>query len=80
MKKSLAYAILTTAMATGVALGTGGVANAAHCAQNGSPGFSFFGQDGRGGPDDAVAPGASECTTSPVGTPQDRAPGQVKKN
>lgn len=79
MKKSLAYAILTTAMATGVTLGTGGVANAGHCAQNGSTGFSYYGQDGRGEPGDEVAPGASECTTSPAGTPQDRAPGQVKK-
>jgi hypothetical protein len=56
-----------------MALGTAGVANAAHCAKDGSPGFSYFGQDGR---EDGNPRGASACPTSPAGTPQDRAPGQ----
>ena len=76
MKKSLALTLLTTAMATGMALGTGGVANAAHCVQVGSPGFSYFGQDGRTetGPT-TVPPGASECPVL-TGSPSTRAPGQ----
>lgn len=73
MKKSLAYGVITAAMAVGMALGTGGVANAAHCAKDGSPGFSYFGQDGR---EDGNPRGASACPTSPAGDPQDRAPGQ----
>lgn len=73
MKKSLAYGVLTTAMAAGIALGTGGVANADHCAKDGSPGFSYFGQEGR---EDGNPRGASGCPISPAGDPQDRAPGR----
>lgn len=75
MNKTLAYTVLTSAMAAGMALGTGGVAQAAHCAENGSPGFSYYGQDGR---EDGNARGASACPTSAAGDPQDRAPGQNK--
>lgn len=76
MSKSLAYGILTTAMAAGMALGTGGVANAAHCVEDGSPGFSYFGQEGRTVVSEATAaPGASECPAT-TGSPSDRAPGQ----
>ena len=76
MKKTLAYGILTTAMATGMALGTGGVAVAAHCVENGSPGFSYFGQEGRTATGPATAPpGGSECPAN-TGSPSDRAPGQ----
>jgi hypothetical protein len=77
MKKSLALTLLTTAMATGMALGTGGVANAAHCATEDSPGFSAFGQGGRNSTG-AIAigsPGASECPAT-TGSPSERAPGQ----
>ena len=73
VKKSLTFGFLTTAMAVGMALGTAGVANAAHCAKDGSVGFSYFGQDGREGGNPR---GASSCPTSPAGNPQDRAPGQ----
>ncbi len=73
MKKSLTFGFLTTAMAVGMALGTAGVANAAHCAEGSSPGFSYFGQDGR---DDGNPRGASACPTSPAGNPQERAPGR----
>ncbi len=76
MKKLLACTFLTTAMAVGMAAGTGGVANAAHCAQDGSPGFSYFGQDGR---NDGNPRGASACPTSPAGDPSDRAPGQQNR-
>lgn len=73
MRKTLAFGFMTTAMAVGMALGTGGVASAAHCAKDGSPGFSYYGQDGR---NDGDPRGASACATSPAGNPQDRAPGR----
>ena len=73
MKKSLAYGVLTFAMSAGIAFGMGGVANAGHCADGPTPGFSYFGQDGR---EDGNPRGASSCPTSPAGSPQDRAPGQ----
>ena len=73
VKKSLTYGFVTTVMAVGMAFGTAGVANAAHCAQDGSVGFSYFGQDGR---EEGLPRGASACPTSPAGNPQDRAPGQ----
>lgn len=76
MKKTLAYGILTTVMATGMALGTGGVANAAHCVEDGSPGFSYFGQEGRTKTGAAtLPPGGSECPAN-TGSPSARAPGQ----
>lgn len=43
--KKIAYAFLTAAMAGGMALGTGGVASAGHCVEDGEPGFSYFGTD-----------------------------------
>ena len=52
-----------------------GPASAAHCVspEGSSPGFSYFGQDGR---EDGNPRGASACPTSAVGDPSDRAPGQ----
>ena len=78
MKKTLAYAALATVMAAGMSLGTAGAASAAHCVKDGSPGFSYFGKDGRteAGPT-TVPPGASECPVL-TGSPSDRAPGQNK--
>lgn len=86
MKKTLAYAALTTAMAAGMALGTGGVAQAAHCVEGESPGFSYYGNDhvqeadhaegGNPGPH-AGTSGASNCRET-TGSPSDRAPGQNK--
>lgn len=76
MKKTIAYGFITAAMAAGMALGTGGVANAAHCVEDGSPGFSYFGQEGRTKTGPATAPpGGSECPKT-TGSPSERAPGQ----
>ena len=75
MKKTFAYAALTTAMAAGMALGTAGAASAAHCVQGDSPGFSYFGQDGR--TDGDPTPGASVCRER-TGSPSERAPGQAE--
>ncbi|MDP9432837.1 MAG: hypothetical protein M3P91_09045 [Actinomycetota bacterium] len=73
MKKTLAYAALTTVVAAGMALGTSGAASAAHCVKGDSPGFSYFGQDGR--EDGDPTPGASVCRER-TGSPSERAPGQ----
>ncbi len=56
-------------------LAVAGPASAAHCAEGDSPGFSYFGQDGR---EDGNPRGASSCPTSAVGDPSERAPGQNK--
>ena len=71
--KKLAYAVLTTAMAGGLALSSTGVASAAHCTEEGSPGFSYYGQEGR--TDGDPTPGASVCRER-TGSPSERAPGQ----
>lgn len=42
MLKRIAYVGLTAAMAGGIALGTGGAASAAHCAEEGGPGNSDY--------------------------------------
>ena len=71
--KKLAYAVLTVAMAGGLALSSAGTASAAHCTQGDSPGFSYFGQEGR--TDGDPTPGASVCRER-TGSPSERAPGQ----
>ncbi len=48
-------------------------ASAAHCVKGDSPGFSYFGQDGREENDNP--PGASVCRER-TGSPSERAPGQ----
>lgn len=72
--KKFAYTVLTAAMVGGITLGTGGVASAAHCVSpdKTSPGFSYFGQDGR---EDGEPRGASVCRER-TGSPSERAPGQ----
>ncbi len=70
--KKLAYAVLTAAMAGGLAVSSAGTASAAHCVKGDSPGFSYFGQDGREGDDPR---GASVCREN-TGSPSERAPGQ----
>ena len=69
--------ILGAAFAVMSSLMVAGPASAAHCEDPdpnvSTPGFSYFGQDGR---DDGNPRGASACPTSPVGDPSDRAPGQ----
>ncbi len=76
--KKFAYTVLTAAMAGGIALGTGGAASAAHCVapagEESSPGFSYFGQDGR---EDGEPRGASVCRER-TGSPSERAPGKNK--
>ena len=71
--KKLAYVVLTAAMAGGMAVSSAGVASAAHCVEGGSPGFSYFGQDGR---EDGEPRGASACRER-TGSPSERAPGQA---
>jgi hypothetical protein len=67
--------ILGAAFAVMSSLMVAGPASAAHCADSTgtTPGFSYFGQDGR---EDGEPRGASACPTSLVGDPSDRAPGQ----
>ncbi len=74
--KKLAYAVLTAAMAGGMAVSSAGVAAAAHCVdeEKTSPGFSYYGQDGR--EDGDPTPGASVCRER-TGSPSERAPGQA---
>jgi hypothetical protein len=57
-----------------------GPASAAHCFEDGSPGFSYFGQEGRESTDNVESknPGATECVAN-TGSPSDRAPGQTNK-
>lgn len=47
-------------------------ASAAHCVEGDSPGFSYFGQEGR---DNTPATDASDCRGD-TGSPSERAPGQ----
>jgi len=86
--KKFAYTVLTAAMAGGLALGTGGVASAAHCTGTtaedmSSPGFSYFGtdhvqsdvHDSEGKGKHMGTSGASNCRDT-TGSPSDRAPGR----
>jgi hypothetical protein len=55
-------------------------APAAHCVQDGSPGFSYFGSERPGGNDrgsfdGGTSQGASACREA-TGSPSNRAPGQ----
>lgn len=71
MNKRIAIAAAT--FFGGLTLAMASPASAAHCVQNDSPGFSYYGQDGRS--EDANDPGANECPAN-TGSPSDRAPGQ----
>jgi len=73
MTRKLAYAVFAAVMAGGMAVGAAGPASAAHCVKGDSPGFSYFGQDGR--EDGDPTPGASVCRER-TGSPSERAPGQ----
>ena len=73
MTRKLAYAVFAAVMAGGMTVGAAGPASAAHCIEDGSPGFSYFGQDGR--EDGDPTPGASVCRKR-TGSPSERAPGQ----
>lgn len=80
MLGKLARAIAITAMTGGTLLATASGASAAHCVEEGSPGFSYFGTDHvkeadhNEGQNDAHSPGASSCIDT--GSPSERAPGQ----
>jgi hypothetical protein len=66
--------VLGAAFAVMSSLMVAGPASAAHCVSPGgaSPGFSYFGQDGR---EDGEPRGASACRDA-TGSPAERAPGQ----
>lgn len=66
--------VLACVFAVMSSLMVAGPASAAHCVSpdGTSPGFSYFGQDGR---DDGNPKGASACRTA-TGSPSERAPGQ----
>ena len=66
--------IMCAVFAVITALMVAGPASAAHCVSpsGNSPGFSYFGQDGR---EDGEPRGASACRDA-TGSPSERAPGQ----
>ncbi len=75
MNKATRFAIAAAAAIGTMTIGQAGAASAAHCAKNGSPGFSYFGQEGRTEADNVGGPGANECPAN-TGSPSVRAPGQ----
>ena len=77
MNKRIRIAIAAATIIGGFTMTQAGSASAAHCRQDGSPGFSYFGQDGRSEPDNINGPGATECAKGPA-NPSNRAPGQNK--
>lgn len=76
MNKRIRIAIAAATIVGGFTMTQAGSASAAHCVKEGSPGFSYFGQDGRTEKDN-VAPGGNECPAN-TGSPSVRAPGQNK--
>jgi len=71
MKKRVAVGIIFAAISCLMVVGP---ASAAHCVspEGTSPGFSYFGKDGRA---DGEPMGASACRTA-TGSPSERAPGR----
>ena len=72
--------ILSVVFAVMSSLMVAGPASAAHCFEDGSPGSSFFGKEGRNN-EAVTSPGASTCGPSQNGadpSPSTRAPGQNK--
>jgi len=74
MNKRIRLAFAAAAVVGGFTLTQAGTASAAHCVKGDSPGFSYFGQDGR---EDGNPRGASVCREA-TGSPSERAPGQNK--
>ena len=72
MLKKIVKAVAVTAIAGGSVLVGASGASATHCVKGDSPGFSYFGQDGR---EDGAPRGASVCREN-TGSPSERAPGQ----
>jgi hypothetical protein len=77
MNKRIRIAIAAATIVGGFTMTQTGSASAAHCAKDGSPGFSYFGQEGRSEADNVGGPGANECPAN-TGSPAVRAPGQNK--
>ena len=73
MSKRIRAAVAAAAVFGGLTIAQAGPAAAAHCVEDGSPGFSYFGQEGRLKAGN-VDPGANECVAT--GNPSSRAPGQ----
>ena len=74
MSKRTRLAVAAATIIGGFTIAQAGTASAAHCVEDGSPGFSYFGQEGRLKAGN-VDPGANECPAN-TGSPSDRAPGQ----
>ncbi|MCA1675802.1 MAG: hypothetical protein LC799_27700 [Actinobacteria bacterium] len=74
MNKRIRVAVAAATIVGGFTIAQGSTALAAHCVENGSPGFSYYGQEGRSSAGN-VEPGANECPAN-TGSPSDRAPGQ----
>jgi hypothetical protein len=69
MKKKMVAGIVFAAMSS---LMVGAPASTGHCVEGDSPGFSYFGQEGKNSD-----PTANECRAN-TGSPSERAPGQNK--
>ena len=80
MNKRIRVAVAAAAVFGSLTIAQANPASAAHCVENGStPGFSYFGQEGRTEAGNVGNPGATECAKSPtLPSPSTRAPGQNK--
>ena len=74
MNKHIRIAVAAATIVGGFGIAQTGTASAAHCAKDGSPGFSYFGQEGRTSDGNVGNAGATECTDT--ANPSTRAPGQ----
>jgi hypothetical protein len=77
MNKRIRIAIAAATIVGGFTMTSAGSASAAHCVEDGSPGFSYFGKEGRTSAGNVDGPGATECIEL-TGDPSVRAPGQNK--
>ena len=76
MNKRTRIAIAAFSIFGGLAIAQAGTASAAHCVEGGTtPGFSYFGQEGRTSDGNTGGPGGNECPAN-TGSPSDRAPGR----
>ena len=74
MKKQIRIALAAATIFGGFTMTQAGTASGAHCVEDGSPGFSYFGKEGRLKAGN-VDPGANECPAT-TGSPSERAPGR----
>lgn len=75
MNKRTRVAVAAATLVGGFTMTLTGTASAAHCRQADSPGFSYFGQDGRTENGNVGNAGATECAKGPA-NPSNQAPGQ----